>query len=197
MLRAHRLDVQHAAEAAHRLLERIRRARGRSARWLRRRGSASAPNASRTSRNDLRRGGGDVVARARVDADVVALLVHLDPRAIELPFDRGRRRRCATSHPRCRRRAARASVRAAGTARSCTAPDPRRPPRSRCAATAAMPPPAIAARRTHGARRPPLPQRRRRSSALRARPGAARPTAGARGNPPRRRSLARRARATT
>ena len=91
---------------------------------------------------------GDVVARARVDAHVVALLVHLHARAVELPFDRGRRRRCVPSRRRCRRRAAPASARAAGTARSCSAPALRRLLRSRSRATAAMPPPAMAARRT-------------------------------------------------
>ena len=75
------------AEAAHRLLERIRRAvrvehdrfavedrgaRGKLAREL----------------DDLRRGRRDVVARARVDAHVVPVLVHLHARAVELPFDR-------------------------------------------------------------------------------------------------------------
>ena len=68
---AHRLDVEHAPEAAHRLLERIRRAIGLERDGLAvedQRGLRQRANAL----HDLRRGGGHVVAGARVDAHDVA-----------------------------------------------------------------------------------------------------------------------------
>ena len=93
----------------------MRRAVGR-ARSPRRRGSARAPAARRTASTISGAAGGDVVAVARVDAHVVAGLVDLHARAVELPLER-RRRRARAARRRRRRPAARASARAAATAR--------------------------------------------------------------------------------
>ena len=45
----------------------------------------------RECRNDFRRSRGDVIAGARIDADFIVALVHLDARTIELPFQRRHR----------------------------------------------------------------------------------------------------------
>ena len=89
-LRAKRVDVERAAEAAHRVLERVGRAVGtkrdglavQDERLARRVGDAA---------HDLRRGGRDVVAGARVDAHGVAFAMHLHARTVELPFESGHR----------------------------------------------------------------------------------------------------------
>ena len=114
-LGAHALDVELAAEAAHRHLERQRRAVGGE-----RDGLAVEDQLLRGQRlqrlDDLGRRRGDVLQRARVDLDLAARLVHLHARAVDLPFERrgaelGHRAR------RCRRPASRASAAPAGAAR--------------------------------------------------------------------------------
>ena len=155
---------------------------------LARRQRRAPPRRSRAPR-------GDVVELARVDADLVARLVDLDPRAVELPLDA---RRCRAARQRLGDvvgRSARASA-----ARG-------RKQRDREAREAAARPPSSALRATgascrrpspRGARSPTAARPRGRSprpSRPRARPGAARRSAGAPGSPARPRWRARTARA--
>jgi hypothetical protein len=86
------LDVELAAETAHRHLERLRcAARAEHDRLA---VDDQLARCERTHRIDqLRHGRGHVVEVARVDAHLVAGLVHLHARAVELPFERGRAER--------------------------------------------------------------------------------------------------------
>ncbi len=190
-LGAHRVHVELAPEAAHRDLERLRRAaRGERDRL------AVEDQLARRQRphrlDDLGHGRGHVVEVAREHAHFVAGLVDLHARAVELPVERGgaerferardvvrglrehrlhrlEQRGCRTARDRSRLRRARRGRRRGGRRRT----SPR------------------AGRRRAGAR---LPARSRRASRLRARPGGARRRGAGRGSPARRASRARRAR---
>ena len=103
--------------------------------------------------DDLRHGGGHVVQRAREDAHLVAGLVHLDARAVELVLERGvaeiGQRLVDVGAPSRRASAAPAAAAGGETRRA-------RPRRSASAAraTGARSPASIAARRTRAAGRP-------------------------------------------
>ena len=83
---AQRLDVELAAESAHRDLEWMRAARLSK-------GDRFAVEDHLTHGqplsgfDDLRHRGGDIIQAARVDADRVTRLVHLDAGAIHLPLE--------------------------------------------------------------------------------------------------------------
>ncbi len=85
-LATHRLDIALATESTHRDLKRMRPARGRESNRL-----TVEDDLARRQRahrlDDLRHGSSHFVQRARVDANFVASLVHLDARAIHLPFE--------------------------------------------------------------------------------------------------------------
>ena len=87
-LGAHARDVELAAEAAHRHLERLRRtARGERDRFAVEDQLARRQVAHRL--DDLGHRGRHVVQGARVDPDLVAGLVHLHAGAVDLPFEGG------------------------------------------------------------------------------------------------------------
>src|SRR5262245_19636519 len=83
-----RVDLEPAAEAAHRRLKRQRTAVG--AQRDRFAVEDKLPSGERTRRfDDLGYGGGDVVAQASEDGDVAARLVDLYSGAVDLPLERG------------------------------------------------------------------------------------------------------------
>ncbi len=81
-------DLEPASEATHRRLKRVRTAV--AAKRDRLAVEDQLPSGERPRRfDDLGHGGGDLVALARVDGDVVARLVDLHAGAVDLPFERG------------------------------------------------------------------------------------------------------------
>ena len=187
-VRARRLDIECAPEPAHRFLEWV----GRPARPERNGFAIEDQHAGRGALdcpNDLGDGAADIVAGARKYAHIVAVLVHLDAGAVELPFERCHRE-SGSAHFRCRRPVGRASARAAETTPRRNCATPRHPRR-------ALSPQPLRFRRRSSlpcARNPPAgprPPRRLRSSAPRALPAGARPAAAAPESPVRAQSLAR------
>jgi hypothetical protein len=85
---AQRFDVQLAAEAPHRDLERTRPARGVESDGLAVEHQRVRREAARGV-DDFGNGGTHVVEAARVDAHVRTRLVHLDAGAIHFPFEGG------------------------------------------------------------------------------------------------------------
>ena len=188
--RLHCRHVERAPEPAHRDLERLRRAIG-----LERNRLAVENQLRHRARahggDDLGRRGGHVVAIAREYPHVVAGLVHLDARAVELPLE-GRRAERLAARWRHRPPVARASAQWAASAPGRIGEGRRRlpsvlqgpPGRSRAR------PWRLDAPTTAAAMPPPRP---RRSSAIRAHPGGAHPARAARESRVPRRSRARRA----
>ena len=148
-LGAQPLDVELAAEAAHRDLERHAARRRRASAIASPSRISSRAGSARTASTTSGTARGDVVERARVDAHVVARLVHLHARAVELPFER---RRSPSSRQRVGDvvgRSARASAAAAGSSCEPKRAQPGARLRASAArATAPRSPATIAARRS-------------------------------------------------
>ena len=201
------VDVQHVEEDRRQRQLRAQRSRrragGRSGAWCpgrravcrraearapRRRGSATRAGSARTASTTS--GTAAVTGRSapREDHDVVAGLVHLDARAVELVLERRVAQRPTAPRPRRRRHRPASAARAGGREDR-----RRRGPRRRRAHGARPPAPDRRPASRRGA--PARPARRRRArrprrARPRARPGAARRRAGARGSPARVRGAA-------
>ena len=146
------VDVELAAEAAHRHLERPWPA----AVVERDRLAVEDEGFDRELPNrldELGHAGGDVGQVARVDAHVAGEPVHLDSRAVELPFDGGRSR-AGRARRRCSRPSARASAASGRKSVEPEAREPGSPSAIAAAATAPRSPLSISARRTAPRRDP-------------------------------------------